>query len=71
MLNANIDTNLKDKSLSFHNNSKRYNISLALRNYIDKVLKAQAENEEFAKWDLKVNNFNKILMLIYKFFIKK
>lgn len=53
MLNENTDTHLKDTQ-SFNNNSKRYNISLALRNYIDKVLKAQAENEDFAKWDLKV-----------------
>jgi hypothetical protein len=65
MINTNIDSNLKEISQSFNNNSKRFNISLALRNYIDKVLKAQAENEDFAKWDLKVINFL-YLLLKYK-----
>lgn len=34
-------------------NTKQFNISLTLRNYIDKLLKTQAENKDFAKWNLK------------------
>ena len=36
-------------------NTKQFNISLTLRNYIDKLLKTQAENKDFAKWNLKVS----------------
>jgi hypothetical protein len=42
--------------ISYNDNTKSFNISLALQNYIDKLIKIQAENQDFAKWDLTVSS---------------